>query len=158
MTGWRLGYGVMPRPLAERMTQLMVNSASCTSAFTQLAGLAALAGPQDGARAMVQEFRRRREVIVNGLNAIPGVSCRVPEGAFYAFPDIRGTGLSSHALAERLMDEAGVAVLSGTAFGEGGEGFLRLSYANSVQNIERALERMAAVTGALPAQAGGGGA
>ena len=158
MTGWRLGYGVMPRPLAERMTQLIVNSASCTSALTQRAGLAALTGPQDAARAMVAEFRRRRDAIVAGLNAIPGISCRVPEGAFYAFPDIRGTGATSGALAERLLHEAGVAVLSGTAFGAGGEGFLRLSYANSLANIERALARIGAAVGAPPVRAGGDGA
>jgi aspartate aminotransferase len=142
MTGWRLGYGVMPVPLAERMTQLMVNSASCTAAMVQRAGLAALTGPREPAQAMVAEFRRRRDVIVAGLNEIPGFRCRAPEGAFYAFPDISGTGLSSTALADRLLNEAGVAVLAGTAFGAGGEGFLRLSYANSLDNIGRAVDRI----------------
>lgn len=150
MTGWRLGYGVMARPLAEAMTRLIVNSVSCTAAMTQRAGLAALTGPQDAVRAMVAEFRRRRDALVAGLNAIPGVSCHLPGGAFYAFPDIRGTGLSSAELAERLLREAGVATLAGTAFGPGGEGFLRLSYAAGLAAIERALERMAAVVVGRP--------
>ncbi len=150
MTGWRLGYGVMARPLAEAMTRLIVNSVSCTAAMTQRAGLAALTGPQDAMRAMVAEFRRRRDALVAGLNAIPGVSCHLPGGAFYAFPDIRGTGLSSAELAERLLREAGVATLAGTAFGPGGEGFLRLSYAAGLAAIERALERMAAVVAGRP--------
>jgi aspartate/methionine/tyrosine aminotransferase len=145
MTGWRLGYGVMPRPLAEAMTRLIVNSVSCTAAMTQRAGLAALTGPQDAVRAMVAEFRRRRDALVAGLNAIPGFSCHLPGGAFYAFPDIRGTGLSSAELAERLLQEAGVATLAGTAFGPGGEGFLRLSYAAALPDLERALARIAAV-------------
>jgi len=145
MTGWRLGYGVMPRPLAEAMTRLIVNSVSCTAAMTQRAGLAALTGPQDAVRAMVDEFRRRRDALVAGLNAIPGFSCHLPGGAFYAFPDIRGTGLSSAELAERLLQEAGVATLAGTAFGPGGEGFLRLSYAAALPDLERALARIAAV-------------
>jgi aspartate aminotransferase len=150
MTGWRLGYGVMPRPLAERMTQLMVNSNSCTASFTQRAGVAALTGTQDPSHLMVEEFRRRRELIVSGLNAIPGFSCHNPGGAFYAFPDVRGTGISSRALADLLLNEAGVAVLDGASFGAAGDGFLRLSYANSQQNITRALERVAAVVRGLP--------
>jgi aspartate aminotransferase len=150
MTGWRLGYGVMARPLAEAMTRLIVNSVSCTAAMTQRAGLAALTGPQDAVRAMVAEFRRRRDALVAGLNAIPGVSCHLPGGAFYAFPDIRGTGMGSAELAERLLREAGVATLAGTAFGPGGEGFLRLSYAAGLTAIERALERMAAVVVGRP--------
>ncbi|MFN8558565.1 MAG: pyridoxal phosphate-dependent aminotransferase [Dehalococcoidia bacterium] len=153
MTGWRLGYGVMPRRLAEGMALLMVNSASCTAAFTQRAGLAALTGPQDAALAMREEFRARRDLIVAGLNAVPGVACRAPEGAFYAFPDVRGTGLGSDELAARLLGEAGVAVLAGSAFGAGGEGFLRLSYANSRENIARAVERIGALVAALPAGA-----
>ena len=156
MTGWRLGYGVMPRPLAERMTKLMVNSASCTSALTQRAGLAALTGPQRPVAEMVEEFRRRRDAIVAGLNAIPGISCALPDGAFYAFPDIHGTGMSSQELADRLLNEAGVAALAGTAFGAAGEGFLRLSYANSLDNINRALDRTAASVRALPATSGRG--
>jgi aspartate aminotransferase len=158
MTGWRLGYGVMPRPLAEQMTKLMVNSASCTAAFTQRAGLAALAGPQDWRGPMVDEFRQRRDAVIAGLNHIPGVSCQVPQGAFYAFPDIRGTGLSSEEMAHRLLQEAGVATLAGTSFGAGGEGFLRISYANSLPNIERALGRMVDFVAALPAGARAGGA
>jgi aspartate aminotransferase len=144
MTGWRLGYGVMPSWLADAVTQLMVNSNSCTASFTQRAGMAALAGPQDEVDRMVGEFRRRRDAMVAGLEAIPGFRCAVPEGAFYAFPDIRGTGLASRDLADLLLEEAGVACLSGTAFGRLGEGFLRFSYANSLEQIEAALGRMRA--------------
>ncbi len=150
MTGWRLGYGVMARPLAEAMTRLIINSVSCTAAMTQRAGLAALTGPQDAVHAMVAEFRRRRDALVAGLNAIPGVSCHLPGGAFYAFPDVRATGLSSAALAQRLLTEAGVATLAGEAFGPGGEGFLRLSYAASLTSIERALERIAVLIAGRP--------
>jgi aspartate/methionine/tyrosine aminotransferase len=142
MTGWRLGYGVMPAWLASAVDLLMVNSNSCTASFTQRAGLAALTGPQDCVEEMVAEFRRRREAIVYGLNAIPGFRCAVPQGAFYAFPNITGTGLSSRDLADLLLDKAGVACLSGTAFGSYGEGYLRFSYANSLENIEDALQRL----------------
>lgn len=142
MTGWRLGYGLMPEWLAAHMTKLMVNSNSCTASFTQLAGVAALEGPQDSVEWMRAEFARRREVIVDGLNTLPGVSCAAPAGAFYAFPDIRATGYSSTQLADKLLNEAGVAVLAGSSFGAAGEGFLRLSYANSLTNIEEGLERM----------------
>ena len=145
MTGWRLGFGVFPSSLVEPVTRLAINSVSCTSAFSQYAAIAALEGPQDGVAGMVAEFRRRRDVTVAGLNAIPGVSCVVPDGAFYAFPNISGTGVSAPALAERLLNEAGVACLAGTAFGGWGEGFLRLSYANSVANIEAALDAMKAL-------------
>jgi aspartate/methionine/tyrosine aminotransferase len=145
MTGWRLGFGVFPPPLVEPVTRLAINSVSCTSAFSQYAAIAALEGPQDGVADMVAEFRRRRDVIVAGLNAIPGVSCRMPDGAFYAFPDISGTGVPAAALAERLLADAGVACLAGTAFGRWGENFLRLSYANSVTNIEAALDAMKAL-------------
>ncbi len=154
MTGWRLGYGVMPEDLASAVTQLMVNCNSCTATFTQIAGVEALTGPQTDAENMVAEFRRRRDLIVRRLNEIEGVSCSTPKGAFYAFPDIRGTGLSSRTAADLLMNEAGVAVLAGTSFGANGEGFLRLSYANSYENLERALTlvegtlaRQAAVVG-----------
>jgi aspartate/methionine/tyrosine aminotransferase len=140
MTGWRLGFGVFPESLVEPVTRLAINSVSCTSAFSQYAAIAALEGPQDGVADMVAEFRRRRDVITAGLNAIPGVSCLVPDGAFYAFPNISGTGVPASLLAERLLNEAGVACLAGTAFGGWGEGFLRLSYANSVANIEAALD------------------
>ena len=145
MTGWRLGFGVFPESLVEPVTRLAINSVSCTSAFSQYAAIAALQGPQDGVADMVAEFRRRRDVITAGLNAIPGVSCLVPDGAFYAFPNISGTGVPASRLAERLLNEAGVACLAGTAFGGWGEGFLRLSYANSVTNIEAALDAMKAL-------------
>jgi len=145
MTGWRLGFGVFPESLVEPVTRLAINSVSCTSAFSQYAAIAALEGPQDGVTDMVAEFRRRRDVITAGLNAIPGVSCLVPDGAFYAFPNITATGVPASRLAERLLNEAGVACLAGTAFGGWGEGFLRLSYANSVANIEAALDAMKAL-------------
>jgi aspartate/methionine/tyrosine aminotransferase len=145
MTGWRLGYGVMPVQFAEHVTRLMVNSASCTASFVQLAGIAALEGEQAPVGRMVAEFRRRRDLIVEGLNRLPGVKCALPRGAFYVFPNVTGTGRSSAEIAQRLLDEAGVAVLSGTAFGEHGEGYLRLSYANSEANLRKALERMEAV-------------
>ena len=149
MTGWRLGYGVMPAALADHVTRLMVNSASCTASFVQLAGLAALEGDRTPVARMVAEFRRRRELIVDGLNQLPGVSCVLPPGAFYAFPNVRRTGRSSAEVAERLLSEAGVAVLPGTAFGAHGEGYLRLSYANSEKNLRVALERMRPVFEAL---------
>jgi aspartate aminotransferase len=142
MTGWRLGYGVMPIPLAEHVAKLQVNSNSCTNAATQHAGLEALAGPQDGVDAMLAEFRARRDLIVAGLNELPGVDCITPRGAFYAFPRITDTGYAAHTLADLLLEEAGVACLSGTAFGRYGEGHLRLSYANSRVNIALALEHM----------------
>ena len=142
MTGWRLGYGVMPAGLAARITQLMVNSNSCTAAFTQMAGIAALRGPQDGVARMVAEFRRRRDVIVAGLNALPGVTCLRPPGAFYAFPNIRTIDPDAGRLQDYLLREAGVAVLAGTAFGAHGQGYLRLSYANSIEAITEALRRM----------------
>jgi aspartate aminotransferase len=142
MTGWRLGFGVFPSELVEPITRLAINSVSCTSAFSQYAAIAALTGPWDPVADMVEEFRRRRDVIVSGLNDIPGVSCVEPDGAFYAFPNITGTGLTSAELAGRLLTEAGVAALSGTAFGRHGEGYLRFSYANSVENIQAALEAM----------------
>jgi aspartate/methionine/tyrosine aminotransferase len=140
MTGWRLGFGVFPAALVEPVTRLAINSVSCTSAFSQYAAIAALDGPQTGVDAMVAEFRRRRDVIVSGLNAIDGVSCVEPQGAFYAFPNITGTGVGADELADRLLREAGVAALAGTAFGRHGEGFLRISYANSVANIQAALD------------------
>lgn len=143
MTGWRLGYGVMPRELAQHITRLMTNSNSCTATFSQYAAIAALTGTQEPVERMVEAFRERRQVIVDGLNAIPGIRCLLPQGAFYAFPDVTGTGMNSKALADLLLQEAGVAVLSGTSFGTYGEGFLRLSYANSVANLRKALERMA---------------
>ena len=149
MTGWRLGFGVFPLALVEPVTRLAINSVSCTSAFSQYAAIAALTGPWDPVADMVAEFRRRRDVIVAGLNDIPGVSCVAPDGAFYAFPNISGTGLSSAELAARLLNEAGVAALSGTAFGQFGEGYLRFSYANSVENIQSALKAIAGLLAPL---------
>lgn len=142
MTGWRLGYGVMPEHLAFHITKLMVNSNSCTCSFTQRAGIEALTGPQDEVFRMVEEFKKRRNVIVEGLNRLPGFSCVIPKGAFYVFPNIKKTGMKSRELADFLMEKANVACLSGTAFGEYGEGYLRFSYANSIENIKRALERI----------------
>ena len=142
MTGWRLGYGVMPKALAEQVAKLQVNSNSCTAAATQHAGLAALHGPQDAVDRMLEEFRARRDLIVSGLNKLPGVECISPQGAFYVFPNVSGTGHPAGELADLLLNEAGVACLSGTAFGRHGEGHLRLSYANSRENISRALDRM----------------
>jgi aspartate/methionine/tyrosine aminotransferase len=145
MTGWRLGYGVMPTWIAPSVSRLQTNSASCTATFTQFAGVEALTGPQESVDTMVAEFCRRRDLVIEGLNRIEGVTCALPEGAFYAFPNIRGTGMSSREAADTLLYEAGVAVLSGTAFGRNGEGYLRLSYANSYENLEKALERMRTV-------------
>jgi aspartate aminotransferase len=145
MTGWRLGYGVMPQWLAVAVERLMVNSNSCTASFTQRAGLAALQGPQDSVDMMVREFQKRRDAIVKGLNAIPGFSCTVPDGAFYVFPNVSGTGMPTRDLADLLLNEAGVACLSGTAFGSYGEGYLRFSYANSLENINEALGRIGTV-------------
>jgi len=142
MTGWRLGYGILPAPLAQVVAKLQTNAVSCTATFTQKAGIAALRGDQAPVRAMLEEFRGRRDAIVDGLRQIPGFSCPRPHGAFYIFPNITQTGFSAKPLADRLLDEAGVACLSGTAFGEWGEGHLRFSYANSLENIEEALRRI----------------
>jgi aspartate aminotransferase len=142
MTGWRMGYGVMRADLATHISRLMTNSNSCTASFTQVAGIEALRGPQDMVDTMRAEFKKRRDVMVAGLNKIKGFSCRLPHGAFYVFPNITGTGWRSKKLADALLDDAGVAALSGTAFGDFGEGYLRFSVANSVQNIEKALDRI----------------
>jgi aspartate/methionine/tyrosine aminotransferase len=142
MTGWRLGYGIMPAPMAQLVAKLQTNATSCTATFTQMAGVEALRGDQSAVEKMVTEFRRRRDVIVDGLRQIRGLTCVRPKGAFYVFPNITGTGFSSRTLADRLLDEAGVACLSGTAFGEFGEGHLRFSYATSMENIEEALRRI----------------
>ncbi|HET8906763.1 MAG TPA: pyridoxal phosphate-dependent aminotransferase [Ktedonobacterales bacterium] len=139
MTGWRLGYGLFPREMVPGITRLMSNSNSCTATFTQMAGVVALTGSQKPSEDMVAEFHKRRDVIVAGLNDIPGLTCATPGGAFYAFPNITGTGLRSREMADLLLSEAGVAVLAGTAFGAFGEGYIRLSYANSIEQIERAL-------------------
>ena len=142
MTGWRMGWGVMRADLARQVAQLMTNANSCTASFSQIAGVEALRGDQGSVERMREEFRRRRSVIVEGLNRIPGFRCRQPHGAFYAFPNIKETKWTSGALADALLNEAGVASLSGTAFGEWGEGYLRFSFANSVENLQKALERM----------------
>ena len=143
MTGWRLGFGIMPVSLAQVIDVLLTHSVGCTATFTQFAGLQAILGPQDKVDAVVAEFRRRRDLIVTGLNEIPGIRCPMPRGAFYAFPNIQAFGWSSDELADYLLEEAGVAVLPGTAFGRNGEGYLRLSYANSTENIEKALQQIA---------------
>jgi aspartate/methionine/tyrosine aminotransferase len=140
MTGWRLGYGVMNKTLAPHIARLMTNCNSCTASFTQRAAIEAITGDQSDADKMVQEFRRRRDVIVKGLNDIPKLSCLTPKGAFYVFPNVKKIGWDTKKLADTILSEAGVAVLSGTAFGKFGEGYLRLSYANSVENINKALE------------------
>ena len=142
MTGWRLGYGIAPTELADKITQLTINSNSCTATFTQFAGIEALTGPQDFVHEMVAEFRQRRAAIVDGLNAIEGVSCIKPLGAFYVFPNVSQLPLSCQDLSDYLLEDAGVAVLPGTAFGKYGDGYLRLSYANSLENIQEALARM----------------
>jgi aspartate/methionine/tyrosine aminotransferase len=142
MTGWRIGWGVMRADLAAHMTRLMTNSNSCTASFTQVAGIEALRGDQSSVDRMCDEFQRRRDVFVGGLNQIQGFSCRMPRGAFYVFPNTTGTRRRSKALEEALLEEAGVAALSGTAFGAFGEGYLRFSVANSLENLELALERL----------------
>lgn len=142
MTGWRLGYGIAPREIADKITQLTINSNSCTATFTQIAGIEALTGPQNFVSEMVAEFRIRRDTIVDGLNAIEGISCVKPLGSFYVFPNVTQLSLSCEALADYLMDEVGVALLPGTAFGKYGDGYLRLSYANSLDNINDALSRI----------------
>ncbi len=149
MTGWRLGYGIMPPDLAPHIARLVTNSVSCTASFIQRAGIAAITGPQHEPQRYVEEFRQRRDIIVEGLNDIPGISCLRPQGAFYVFPNVKKLGLPSQALAEYLLNEAGVATLSGTAFGEYGQGYLRLSYANSVENIRLALGRIKAAVAKL---------
>jgi len=148
MTGWRLGYGVMPEELAGQVAKLMTNSNSCTASFIQVAGIEAITGPQDESYKMVAAFRERRDIIVKGLNQIPGIHCLLPKGAFYVFPNVsevvrRGKFANTKAFADHLLQEAGVAGLSGTAFGEFGEGYLRLSYANSIPNINKAVQRIA---------------
>lgn len=145
MTGWRAGYGVMNLELAPIITKLMVNSNSCTNAFVQKGCIEALNGPQDEVDKIVAEFDRRRKIIVEGLNSIKGFNCSTPDGAFYAFPSITGTGMKSKELADKLLYEAGVACLSGTSFGSYGEGYLRFSYANSVENINEAIKRIKTV-------------
>jgi len=155
MCGWRLGFAVAPLPLAQRMETLMINSSSCAAAFTQMAAIEALSSPQSdrAVEAMVTEFKRRRDVVVARLNAIPGVRCHKPLGAFYVFPNITGTGQNERELADRMLYEGGVAVLPGTSFGEMGKGFIRLSYANSVEQIEEGVRRMRGVLEKIAATA-----
>ncbi len=142
MTGWRLGYGVMRADLAQHFSRLATNAHSCTASFTQVAGMEALRGDQGSVDQMCAEFRRRRDFFVAGLNRIRGFSCRLPKGAFYVFPNIKATGWTSRKLADALLDEAGVACLAGTSFGAFGEGYLRLSVANSIENLGKALQRI----------------
>ncbi len=142
MTGWRVGYGVMPQELVEPISRLVTNSVSCTASFTQMAAMEAISGPQDESYKMVAEFKKRRDIIVNGLNEIPGITCAMPKGAFYVFPNIQGTGLSSPEFADGLLEEGGVACLAGESFGKYGKGYVRFSFANSDENIEKALERI----------------
>jgi aspartate/methionine/tyrosine aminotransferase len=149
MTGWRLGYGLFPRELVDPISKLMVNSVSCTSMAVQRAGLEALTGPQEKVAEFREAFRRRRDLIVDGLNAIEGITCRRPKGAFYAFPNITGTGRTSRTFADLLLEEHGVAALAGTSFGAAGEGYLRLSYANSEENLQKALGRIADAVAAV---------
>jgi len=142
MTGWRVGYGIMPVQMAEKLARIQTNMNSCTSTFSQRACIDALTGPHDDVDRMVAEFRKRRDFIVNGLSEIPGFRCKLPLGAFYAFPNVEGTGIDCEVLAHRLLEEKGVACLAGTCFGKYGDGFLRFSYANSIENIGKALERI----------------
>ena len=142
MTGWRLGYGIMHKDLAKHMEMLMVNSNSCSAAFTQIAGMEALKGPQDAVEVMKAAFKERRDYLIDALNGIDGITCCMPKGAFYAFPSIKSFGISSSEFASRLLDEAGVAAAGGTAFGEYGEGYIRLSYANSLDNLKIAVDRI----------------
>lgn len=146
MTGWRMGYGVMPEWLVEAVTKLMVNSNSCTASFTQRAGLAAITGPQDSVKSMVEEFRLRRDALCAGLNQVPGFHCALPRGAFYAFANVQDTGMSSKEVADLLLYEAGVAGLNGASFGEYGEGYVRFSYANSLPNLLEAVDRIKKVS------------
>jgi aspartate/methionine/tyrosine aminotransferase len=142
MTGWRLGYAVAPRSLARNFEKLMTNSNSCAANFVQHAGLAALQGDPRGVEAMVETFRARRDALVDGLSTLPGIACDRPEGAYFAFADVRGTGLSSRVLADRFLEEGGVACVEGTAFGPAGEGFLRFSFVDDVARIREATSRM----------------
>jgi aspartate aminotransferase len=145
MTGWRLGFGIMPKDLAERVGLLLTHSLGSTAHFTQFAGVEAVVGPQDMVDGMVAEFQRRRDAIVTGLNSIPGIRCQKPQGAFYAFPNITGTGMKSNELANLILEKAGVALLPGSSFGQYGEGYLRLSYATSIDVIDKGLSRIRAV-------------
>jgi aspartate/methionine/tyrosine aminotransferase len=149
MTGWRMGYAILPERLVTPFSRLIINSVSCTSSFSQIAAAEALLGPQDDVEAMVREFRARRDLVVDGLNAIPGFGCLRPAGAFYVFPDVSGTGLTGAELADKLLYEAGVSVLAGTAFGQVGRNHVRISYANSQAKIRDALDRIRSVVSPL---------
>jgi len=142
MTGWRLGYAIMTEALAHRVELLLTHSVGCTATFTQIAGIEALNGPQEFVLTVVEEYQRRRDALIAGLNSLPGIHCQVPQGAFYAFPNVKELGLPSREIARRLLDEAGVAVLPGDDFGPQGEGYLRLCYATSVENLHFALQRI----------------
>ncbi|HSB65124.1 MAG TPA: pyridoxal phosphate-dependent aminotransferase [Anaerolineales bacterium] len=150
MTGWRLGYGIMPVQLARVVELLLTHSIGCTAEFTQWAGIKALSGPQDRVAEVVREYQQRRDAIVEGLNGIPGLSCQKPQGAFYVFPNIKSFGISSEKMADLLLEKAGVAVLPGSSFGEFGEGYLRLTYSNSIENIEKAIRRIQTVLSSIP--------
>ena len=153
MTGWRLGFAVLPPALVDPFSKLIINSVSCTSSFEQMAAVEALNGPQDAVRAMVEEFRARRQLIVDGLNAIPGFRCRMPHGAFYVFPNVAGTGMNGSEMADKLLHDGGVCTLSGTAFGKVGKDHIRISYANSQENLKLALQRIEEVVSKTPAGA-----
>ena len=153
MTGWRLGFAILPPALVDPFSKLIINSVSCTSSFEQMAAVEALNGPQDAVKAMVEEFRARRQLIVDGLNAIPGIRCRMPHGAFYVFPNVSGTGMNGTQMADRLLYDGGVCTLSGTAFGQVGKDHIRISYANSQANLKLALERIGEVVAKTPAGA-----
>jgi aspartate/methionine/tyrosine aminotransferase len=150
MTGWRLGYGIMPKGLAQVVQLLLTHSVGCTSNFVQIAGIEALTGPQGQVDDVVAEYQTRRDAIVDGLNAIEGITCQRPQGAFYVFPNIKSFGISSSEMADLILEKAGVAVLPGSSFGEYGEGYLRLTYSNSIDNILRAIEQIGKALGALP--------
>lgn len=145
MTGWRLGYGVFPDFMIEDVSKLVTNSVSCTSVFTQMAGIEALEGSQDFVSYMMEEFTKRREIVVDGLNSLQGVKCAIPKGAFYAFPNIKNTGMTSQQFADKALYDGGVALLSGTSFGEFGEGFVRISFANSIENIQEGIRRISTI-------------
>jgi aspartate aminotransferase len=153
MTGWRLGFAILPRELVDPFSKLIINSVSCTSSFEQIAAVEALEGPQDSVRQMVEEFRARRELIVDGLNRIPGLRCRMPHGAFYVFPNVSGTGMNGTQMADSLLHDGGVCTLSGTAFGQVGKDHIRISYANSQENLKLALERIEEVVTKAPTAA-----
>ena len=142
MTGWRIGYGIFPNDLVEPISRLVTKSVSCTASFNQMAAIEAIKGSQVDPNNMVQEFKKRRDIVVKGLNDIPGIKCAVPQGAFYAFPNIKGTGLTSTDFANKILQEAGVAVLAGESFGKFGSGYIRISFANSTENLVEAMDRI----------------